>query len=54
MYSFCDTQTILCVHVCVFFSLLQATGYGGTITRTEAGDKIEEMVADRDRELTIR
>lgn len=32
----------------------QASGYGGTVTLTEASEKVEKMEAVRERELTIR
>ncbi len=32
----------------------QASGYGGTVTLTEASEKVENMEAVRERELTIR
>ena len=32
----------------------QASGYGGTVVKTGAGDKVEKMEAVRERELTIQ
>ena len=32
----------------------QASGYGGTVVKVDAGEKVEKMEAIRERELTIR
>lgn len=32
----------------------QASGYGGTVSRVEAGEKVEKMEPDRERSITIR
>ena len=32
----------------------QASGYGGTVTKTEAGDKVEKMEPDRQRSIVVR
>ena len=32
----------------------QASGYGGTVTKTDAGDKVEQMEPDRERSIVVR
>ena len=32
----------------------QASGYGGTVTKTDAGEKVEKMEPDRERSIVIR
>lgn len=32
----------------------QASGYGGTVTKTDAGEKVEQMEPDRERSIVVR
>ena len=45
----------LMTRYCVLYALPeQASGYGGTVSKAKASEKVENMQAVRERELTIR
>ena len=54
MLSLHYTQVNTTTYFSLSLSLFKATGYGGTVVKSEAGDKVEKMEPDDDRELTIR